>query len=58
MEYTYLELLTSVEDLAWSHGILRIEDVPMINSLGADERKSRLADPSPELDVLLMAICL
>jgi hypothetical protein len=30
----------------------------VIYSLGADERKSGLADPSPELNVLLMAVCL
>lgn len=30
----------------------------MVHSLGADKRKGRLADPSPELDVFLMAVCL
>jgi hypothetical protein len=58
IEYAYLELLASIEDLARSHSILRIEYVPMVDGLCADERKGRLADPSPELDVLLMAVCL
>jgi hypothetical protein len=30
----------------------------MVDSLRADECERRLADPSPELDVFLMAICL
>lgn len=30
----------------------------MVDRLCADERKSGLADPSPELNVLLMAVCL
>jgi hypothetical protein len=56
--HTYLELLASVEDLAWCHGTLRVEDVPVVDGLCADERKRGLADPSPELNVLLMAVCL
>jgi hypothetical protein len=54
----YLELLPSIEDLAWCYSILGVEHIPMIDGLCTDERKSRLADPSPELDVLLMAVCL
>lgn len=30
----------------------------MIDSLGADKRECCLADPSPKLDVFLMAVCL
>jgi hypothetical protein len=56
--YTNLELLASVEDLAWGYGILRVEYVPMVHGLCADKRKRCLADPSPELNVLLMAVCL
>jgi hypothetical protein len=54
----YLKLLPSIEDLAWCHGVLGVEHVPMVHGFCADKRKSRLADPSPELDVLLMAVCL
>jgi hypothetical protein len=54
----YLELLSSIEDLAWCHSVLGIEDIPMVHGFCADERKSCLADPSPELNVLLMAVCL
>lgn len=54
----YLELLASIEDLAGCHSTLRVEYVPMVDRLCADERKGGLADPSPELNVLLMAVCL
>jgi hypothetical protein len=56
--YTNLKLLAPVEDLAWGYGVLRVEYVPMVHGLCADEGKGCLADPSPELNVLLMAICL
>jgi hypothetical protein len=56
--YTNLELLASIKDLAWGHGVLRVEYIPVVYGLCADERKGCLADPSPELNVLLMAVCL
>lgn len=55
--HSYLELLSTVEDLARCRGIL-LEHVPVVHGLCADKCKRRLADPSPELNVLLMAVCL
>lgn len=58
MAMPYLELLSTVEDLARCRGGLSVKHIPVVHGLGADERKRGLADPSPELDVLLMAVCL
>jgi hypothetical protein len=48
----------AVEYLARRNGVLGVEHVPVIDGLCADECERCLADPSPELDVLLMAVCL
>jgi hypothetical protein len=48
----------AVEDLARRNSVLRVEHVPVVYRLCADERERRLADPPPKLDVLLMAVCL
>ena len=53
-----LELLPPIKDLAGRHSILRVEHVPVVYSLCADKRKCCLADPPPELNVLLMAVSL
>lgn len=55
-QFTYLELFLAIEDLTRRNSVLRIKDIPVVYGLCADERKCRLADPPPELDVLLMAV--
>ena len=55
-ETAYLQLLLTVEDLARRNRVLRVKHIPVIYGLGADEGKCGLADPSPELNVLLMAV--
>jgi len=53
-----LELLAAVKDLARGYSVLRVKHIPVVYGLGADKRKGGLADPSPELNVFLMAVCL
>jgi hypothetical protein len=48
----------AVEDLTRRNGVLRVEHVPVVYGLCTDKRECCLADPPPELDVLLMAVCL
>lgn len=52
----YLELFLAIKDLARRNSVLRVQYIPVIYSLCADERKGSLADPPPELNVLLMAV--
>jgi len=57
-KFAYLELFLAVEDLARRNSVLGVEHIPMIYSLCADKCECRLADPPPELNVFLVAVCL
>jgi hypothetical protein len=46
----------AIEDLARRNSVLRVEHVPVVHGLCADERKCSLANPPPELNVFLMAV--
>lgn len=48
----------AVEDLARRNSVLRVEDIPVVYGLCANERKGGLTDPPPKLNVLLVAVCL
>lgn len=50
--------MLAIEDLARRRRGAAIEHVPMIHRLCADKRQSGLTDPPPELNVLVVSICL